>query len=66
MNANVGTADRVIRLILGAVLVALYLYGTVVGGWGIVLLIAGLVLIATALFKFCPIYRLLGANTCAR
>jgi hypothetical protein len=66
MNANVGTVDRVLRLILGAVLVALYLYGTVVGGWGIVLLIAGIVLLATALFRFCPIYRLFGANTCGR
>jgi hypothetical protein len=66
MNANVGTPDRIIRLIIGAVLVALYLYGTVMGAWGVVLLVAGLVLILTALFKFCPLYRLLGANTCAR
>lgn len=66
MSANVGTIDRIVRLIIGAVLIALYLYGTVVGTWGVVLLVAGIVFILTALFKFCPLYRLFGANTCGR
>ena len=66
MSANVGNLDRILRIVIGVVLAALYLYGTVTGALGVVLLIAGVVLLLTALFKFCPIYRILGLNTCPR
>lgn len=66
MNANVGTVDRVLRLIIGIVLAVLYFNGTVAGTLGVVLLVVGLVLILTALVKFCPLYRLFGASTCSR
>lgn len=61
---NVGNTDRAIRFILGLVLVALFLFGTVTGFWGWILGAAGLVLVGTAAFRFCPAYRLLGMNTC--
>ena len=66
MSANVGNLDRILRIVIGVVLAALYLYGTVTGALGVVLLVVGIVLILTALFKFCPIYRILGLNTCPR
>jgi len=66
MSANVGTIDRALRIIIGVVLAVLFFNGTVTGTLGVVLLVAGIVLILTALFKFCPIYRIFGASTCPR
>lgn len=59
MKFNVGTIDRVIRIVLGVVLIGLAATGTV-GWWGYI----GVVLLATGLFKFCPAYALIGVNTC--
>jgi Protein of unknown function (DUF2892) len=66
MSANVGTIDRVLRILIGVVLAVLFFNGTVAGTLGVVLLVVGLVLILTALVKFCPIYRIFGASTCPR
>ena len=57
-TANVGTADRIIRLIVGGLLCVLAAVGTI-GIWGWL----GLILIATAFVKFCPIYKILGMKT---
>ena len=59
MNINVGTVDRVLRVLAGLVLIALAATGTV-GWWGWL----GVVPLATGLFRFCPVYTLLGINTC--
>jgi hypothetical protein len=61
--ANVGTVDRVIRLILGVLLLGLY--GALESPWKYFTLL-GLVLVATALSRFCPVYRLLGLSTCRK
>lgn len=59
MKVNVGGLDRILRIIIGFVLIGLMLQG-VIGVWGWL----GLVVMATGLFSFCPAYRLLGINTC--
>jgi len=61
MTPNVGTADRVIRLVVGIALLAFAAFDH--GEWRWVGLI-GIVPIATALFRFCPGYTLLGMRTC--
>ncbi len=61
MNANVGGVDRAMRVIAGVVLIGLTLAGTI-GPWGWI----GVVPLATGLFRFCPAYSILGANTCPR
>jgi len=58
MKANVGKADKVIRIILGAVVIAA---GVIYQSW---LGIIGIVPILTALINFCPLYSVLGVNTC--
>lgn len=58
MNSNLHSIDRLLRLLLGLALVVLSLLG-VIGVWGW----AGLILVATALINFCPLYRLLGIST---
>jgi hypothetical protein len=59
MTPNVGGIDRVLRAVLGVVLVALAVMGTI-GPWGWI----GLVPLATAALGFCPLYSVLGFRTC--
>lgn len=59
MKANIGGIDRILRIVLGIVLIALAATG-VVGWWGWL----GVVPLATGLVRFCPLYPLLGMNTC--
>ena len=64
MNRNVGTPDRVIRAVLGAVvLIAAGVVG-LPSGLGIGLLVLAAVLLGTAAVGSCPLYRLLGFSTC--
>jgi hypothetical protein len=60
MKANVGSIDRVLRIVLGLALIGLTLSGTI-GVWGWI----GLVPLATAAMGFCPLYTVLGVSTCA-
>ena len=59
MNKNIGSIERIIRILAGLVLIALAATSTV-GWWGWL----GLVLLATGLMGWCPPYSLLGINTC--
>jgi Protein of unknown function (DUF2892) len=59
MKSNVGSIDRILRIVVGLVLVGLAA-SNIVGIWGWI----GLVPLATGLFKFCPLYTILGFNTC--
>ena len=59
MLKNVGTADRVIRVVAGLALIAASLLGYI-GLWGWI----GVVVLATGLFRFCPAYLPFGLSTC--
>ncbi len=61
MKANVGGLDRLLRILIGALLIGLVL-GQVIGPWGWI----GVLPLASGLFRFCPLYTLLGMRTCAR
>jgi hypothetical protein len=56
---NVGTVDRLVRILAGAGLIALAATGTI-GAWGYV----GVLPLLTGLLRTCPAYSLLGINTC--
>lgn len=58
---NMGSVDRGLRFTLGLVLIALAAAG-VIGPWGYI----GIVPLATALVRWCPLYRMLGIDTLAR
>jgi hypothetical protein len=64
MKANVGNTDKLIRIIMAIVLGTLYLTNTVSGVLGIVVIVFAIILVATSLISFCPIYPLFGINTC--
>jgi fatty acid desaturase len=59
MEANVGGSDKILRVAAGVALIAFTLLG-IIGAWGWI----GLVPLLTGLFNFCPLYTLLGVNTC--
>ena len=59
MKRNVGTIDRIIRIVLGISLIAGALTGYI-GWWGWI----GVVPLATGLMSSCLLYSLLGINTC--
>lgn len=61
MKFNVGGVDRIVRVVLGVGLIALALTGTI-GWWGWL----GVIPLATGLLRFCPLYPLLGINTCGK
>lgn len=66
MKKNMGTTDRVIRVVIAMILCALYFTGTVTGVAGVVLFIIACIFLLTSVVSFCPIYTLLGINTCPR
>ncbi|MGB2065494.1 MULTISPECIES: DUF2892 domain-containing protein [Marinomonas] len=59
MKANVGGLDKILRIVVGVLLIALALTG-VIGAWGYI----GVIPLATGVFNFCALYTLLGINTC--
>lgn len=59
MKTNVGTVDRVLRILAGVILITLAATQTI-GMWGYI----GIVPLLTGIFRFCPAYTLLGMNTC--
>jgi hypothetical protein len=68
MTVNVGRFDRIIRLIVGLALIAApFLTGMPLfqGTVGTTLAFGvGLILVGTSALKFCPLYRILGIQTC--
>lgn len=65
MKKNMGSTDRILRIIIAAVFAILYFTGTVSGTLGLVLLILGAVFVLTSLMSFCPLYTIFGLSTCA-
>jgi hypothetical protein len=58
MKANVGGIDRILRIVLGLAIIGAGVYFK--SYWGLV----GLVPLLTATLRFCPVYPLIGLNTC--
>ncbi|WP_420315735.1 YgaP family membrane protein [Ekhidna sp.] len=65
MKKNMGTADRIIRVIIAALVAYLYYAGIISGTVGLILLILGGVFVLTSLISFCPLYAPFGMSTCA-
>lgn len=64
MKVNMGSADRMVRLMVAVVLTVLYLSKIVTGTLGAVALVVAGIFLLTSLVRFCPLYTLLGMNTC--
>lgn len=63
MRKNMGTIDRVLRVVIAVVIAVLYFSNTVGGTPGIVLLIIAAIFLLTSFISVCPLYIPLGLNT---
>ena len=64
MKKNMGGLDRIVRFIVAAIIAVLYFTGTISGTLAYVLLALGVIFVATSFISFCPLYALVGLNTC--
>jgi len=60
VQANVGTIDRILRIVIGLVLIGLAATGRI-GAWGWI----GILPLLTGIVRVCPAYSILGVRTCA-
>ena len=63
MKLNMGSADRIIRILLAVIFIGLYATDTVAGTMGIVLLVLAGIFIVTSIVSFCPIYSIFRMST---
>jgi hypothetical protein len=61
---NVGVGDRDLRLVLAALFGLIALFAPFGGAWQIIPALLALVMLATSAAGFCPLYKVLGINTC--
>ena len=66
MKKNMGSTDKIIRILIAAVIAILYFTGTITGTLGTVLLIVGIIFLLTSFISFCPLYAPFGLSTCKK
>jgi hypothetical protein len=66
MKENMGSVDKIIRILVAALIVVLYLTSIISGTVAIILLALGLVFLLTSFMSFCPLYLPFGINTCKK
>ena len=64
MNSNMGTADRIIRVLIAAFIAIMFFTNVITGTLGIVLMVLSVVFVLTSFISFCPIYAMFGMSTC--
>lgn len=64
MKKNMGSADRIIRVLIAAIIAVLYFTGTLSGAWATGLLIVAGIFVLTSFVSFCPLYAPFGIRTC--
>ncbi len=65
MKKNMGNADRIIRIIVAAVLAVLFFTNTITGIWATVGLIVAVIFALTSFVSICPLYAIVGVSTCS-
>ncbi|MDN3677652.1 DUF2892 domain-containing protein [Flavobacterium paronense] len=65
MKKNMGTTDKLIRIVLAVIVAILYFTNTISGTVAIVLGALAVVFVLTSLISFCPLYAPFGINTCS-
>jgi hypothetical protein len=63
MKKNMGTADKVIRVLVAVVILVLYFTHVISGTLAVILLILAGIFVVTSLLGICPLYLPLGINT---
>jgi fatty acid desaturase len=65
MKKNMGSADRIIRLIIAAVIAVLYFTKVISGTLGIILIILAVIFLLTSFIAVCPLYIPFKLSTCS-
>ena len=60
---NVGMIDRVVRIILGIVLIGVFFLHMVAAPWSYLVVLIGIIALITGVFSTCALYSLIGMNT---
>ena len=63
MKANMGSADKIVRIVIAVILGILFYQGIISGGVGIILLVLSGIFVLTSLISFCPLYAPFGLST---
>jgi Protein of unknown function (DUF2892) len=66
MKKNMGSVDRIFRVLVAVAIAVLYFTHIITGTLGIVLLVLGGIFVLTSLVGFCPLYTPFGINTCKK
>jgi hypothetical protein len=66
MKKNMGSADKLIRVLIAVVIAVLYYLGKIEGTLAIVLMAFAIIFLLTSLVSFCPLYTIFGINTCKK
>jgi len=66
MKKNIGPIDKFVRILIAAIIMALYYFGYISDTLAMVLLVIGIILLLTSLINFCPLYKIIGVNTCKK
>ena len=64
MKKNMGNLDRILRIAFALAMAILYFSNIITGVLGVVLLVVAGIFVLTSLVSFCPLYTLIGLNTC--
>jgi hypothetical protein len=64
MKKNMGTTDRIVRVVIAVVLAVLFFADVITGTFGVILLALGGIFLLTSLMGFCPLYLPFGIKTC--
>lgn len=64
MKKNMGNTDKVIRILIAIAIALLYYFNVIEGSLAYVLMAVAIIFLLTSLISFCPLYKILGINTC--
>lgn len=66
MKKNMGSTDKIIRIVIAAIIAVLYFTNVISGTLALILGILAIVFALTSLVSFCPLYPIFGINTCKK
>lgn len=66
MKKNLGFVDRIVRVLIAAIIIVLIFTNVLTGTVGLILLIVSATLVLTSLLRFCPLYAFLDVDSCSR
>ncbi len=64
MKKNMGNTDKIVRVLIAVIIALLYIFNVIGGTAAYILMAVAIVLLITSFINFCPLYTLLGVNTC--